>query len=381
MNKHFTTLLDALLQPQEQAGLTSKEVKPMKYKGIEIKLRTDGRYYARFKVENGIYKDVYGKTQQECYKKLKDLADHPKKVKKKEKPITFGEFFAIWFEQEKKPRCAKSTLRQYDGLHRLYLSSLDKHPISEIEADDIRKLLLSIKSAKVAKDCYVILSDIFRNAVMYDKVERSIMEKVSAPVYRPNARPAFTRDEERRFVAEAVKYDCAVMWFAMLYEGLRPGEAKALAPCDILDDRIVVRHSIDDNGNLKDTKTHTVRSVPIFAEFKPYADKYRGTSKTPILGKVNKHTGVKEYNEIMKTTGIEKDSYSLRHTFITRCAEAGLNPKQAAMWAGHANISTTLTTYTNPNDEFEQENIARKNAFDTNLTQISKQNEKNTPRK
>ena len=109
--------------------------------------------------------------------------------------------------------------------------------------------------------------------------------------------------------------------------------------------------------------------LTIFSEFKPYADKYRGDSQTPILGKVNKHTGVKEYREIQKATGITKDTYSLRHTFVTRCAEAGISPKQIANWAGHSNITTTLTTYTNINSEFELENVTRKNAFDTKLTQ------------
>lgn len=354
---------------KKQAGLPPKKEVSMKYKGTEIKVRTDGRYYARFKLENGVYKDVYGRTQQECYKKLKALADAPQKAKKKEKPITFGEFFDMWYKQEKEPYCKTSTLRGFVSKHKNYLAGLDPKPLTDITADEIRTLIVGIKSPKVAKDVYILLADIFRKAVQYDKVERSVMDKVTVPKYKAEPRPAFTREEERSFVSEAVKYDCAVMWFAMLYEGLRTSEAKALAPCDILADRIVVRHSLDGDGNLVSTKTNTVRTVPIFDEFKPYADKYRGDSQTPILGKVNKHTGLREYKAIQKATGITKDAYSLRHTFVTRCAEAGISPKQIAQWAGHSDITTTLTTYTNINSEFERENVTRKNAFDTKLTQ------------
>ena len=365
----FGLLKTAADAKKEKAGLPPKKEVSMKYKGIQIKVRTDGRYYARFKVENGVYKDVYGRTQQECYNKLKALVNSPKKLKKKEAPTTFGEFFEVWITQEKTPNCMESTLRGYRSKHKNYFACLDPRPIADITADEIRKLLLGIKSTKVASNVYIILSDIFRKAVQYEKIDRSVMDRVTAPKHREVARPAFTRDEERAFVAEAVKYDCAVMWFAMLYEGLRTSEARALAPCDILSDRIVVRHSLDDNGKLVPTKTKTVRSVPIFSEFKPYADKYRGDSATPILGKVNKHTGVKEYREIQKATGITKDTYSLRHTFVTRCVEAGISPKQIANWVGHSNITTTLTTYTNINSEFERENVTRKNAFDTKLTQ------------
>ena len=354
---------------KKQAGLPPKQEVSMKYKGIEIKVRTDGRYYARFKLENGVYKDVYGRTQQECYNKLKALVNSPKKPEKKKAPMTFGEFFEIWYRQEKEPYCKTSTLRGFISKHKNYLAGLDPKPLTDITADEIRALIVGIKSPKVAKDVYILLADIFRKAVQYDKVERSVMDKVTVPKYKAEPRPAFTRDEERAFVAEAVKYDCAVMWFAMLYEGLRTSEARALAPCDILSDRIVVRHSLDGDGNLVSTKTNTVRTVPIFAEFKPYADKYRGESATPILGKVNKHTGLREYKAIQKATGISKDAYSLRHTFVTRCAEAGISPKQIAQWAGHSDITTTLTTYTNINSEFERENVTRKNAFDTNLTQ------------
>lgn len=354
---------------KEKAGLPPKKEVSMKYKGIQIKARSDGRYYARFKVENGVYKDVYGRTQQECYNKLKALVNSPKKPKKKEAPTTFGEFFETWYTQEKAPYCKTSTLRGFVSKHKNYLAGLDPKPLTDITAAEVRALIVGIKSPKVAKDVYILLADIFRKAVQYEKVESSVMDKVTMPKYKSEPRPAFTRDEERAFVAEAVKYDCAVMWFAMLYEGLRTSEAKALAPCDILADRIVVRHSLDDDGNLVSTKTNTVRTVPIFAEFKPYADKYRGDSQTPILGKVNKHTGLREYKAIQQATGITKDAYSLRHTFVTRCTEAGISPKQIANWAGHSDITTTLTTYTNINSEFERENVTRKNAFDTNLTQ------------
>lgn len=129
----------------------------------------------------------------------------------------------------------------------------------------------------------------------------------------------------------------------MLYEGLRTSEAKALAPRDIYEDYIEVRHSIDDFGNLIPAKTNKIRRVPIFSEFKEFADKHRGSSEIPIPGKVNKHTAVKEYREICRATGITKNMYCLRHTFATRCEEAGISSKQTALWLGHSSINTTLS--------------------------------------
>ena len=130
----------------------------------------------------------------------------------------------------------------------------------------------------------------------------------------------------------------------MIYEGLRTSEAKAICPADIKADYIIVNKSID-----------------VFEKFKPWADKYRGQEKTPCLGKVNKHTGVKEYQAICKSIGITKNMYCLRHTFATRCEEAGISVKQTAQWLGHSNIKTTLENYVTISNEFEKMNIELKN--------------------
>ena len=146
-----------------------------------------------------------------------------------------------------------------------------------------------------------------------------------------------------------------------IYEGLRTSEAKAICPADIKTDYIIVNKSIDDIGNFIPTKTNNSRKVPIFEKFKPWADKYRGQAKTPCLGKVNKHTGVKEYQAICKSIGITKNMYCLRHTFATRCEEAGISVKQTAQWLGHSNIKTTLENYVTISNEFERMNIELKN--------------------
>ena len=168
-----------------------------------------------------------------------------------------------------------------------------------------------------------------------------------------NPHEAFEKDEEARFVAKAKDSPCALLFMLMLYEGLRTSEAKAIRPADIKADYIL--------GNFTPTKTCNVRKVPIFEQFKPWADKYRGENKTPCLSKVNKHTGVKEYRELCDSLGITKNMYCLRHTFATRCEETGISVKQTAQWLGHSNIKTTLENYVTISNEFERMNIELKN--------------------
>ena len=52
----------------------------------------------------------------------------------------------------------------------------------------------------------------------------------------------------------------------------------------------------------------------------------------------------------MNSEGIS--SHNLRHTYITRCAESGMNPSVLSKLVGHRNIETTLGTYTTVYDNF-----------------------------
>lgn len=364
MNKRFINFLDNLINNIDtDSKPLNKEVETMKYKGIEVKRRKNGDWYARFKLAPCQYKDIYGKTQQECYDKLKAFANSYKEPNKKAKPKpkTFGEFYKEWLEKEKEPNCKESTLRQIESKHKNYLYKLDNMVLEKITANDLRDLLFEIKDNSVKHRCQIILKDIFNQAVNYDYINTSPMLKISRISDKTKPREAFEKEEEIRFVKKAKESPCALIFFLMLYEGLRTSEAKAICPADIKDDYILVNKSIDDYGNFISTKTNNTRKVPIFSEFKTLADKYRGDSKTPCLGKVNKHTAVKEYQEICKELGITKNMYCLRHTFATRCEEAGISVKQTAKWMGHSNIKTTLENYVSISDNFEKINIERKN--------------------
>ena len=154
----------------------------MPYKGMTVRQRSGGRWYARYKLDNGTYKYIYGKTQRECYDKLREFANSqsnaPKAKKKGVKLVTFGEFFDPWMKQEKEPNCREGTLRNFRSCHK-HLKALDPKPLKKITADNIRQLLLASPPPEVRDKCYKMLAMIFRAAVQYDLVTANIMDKVS----------------------------------------------------------------------------------------------------------------------------------------------------------------------------------------------------------
>ena len=66
------------------------------------------------------------------------------------------------------------------------------------------------------------------------------------------------------------------------------------------------------------------------------------------------------YNGLMVKLDIPKLKYhGLRHSFATRCIEAGCDYKPVSVLVGHSNISTTLNLYVHPNMEQKKRCITK----------------------
>ena len=369
-----------VIREEENESVRSEDEEDMmrdSYHGTKIKQRPDGRWYARYKIAPGFYKDIYGKTKIECVQKLKNFIFDPttaallkapkkpraKKAPKESSPI-FRQFFRKWIETEKAPNISSVT---YDHYLSNFRSWIDKDPLADmpmnaISTEYLREYIARIWSPTMRRRIYIMLGDIFRTAVEYSVIERSPMSGVKPPKKVFNERPAFLREEEDRFVELARQSEYWVIYALMLYEGLRSGEARALRPCDIKSDKIEVCRAMNDKGVIGTTKTGRKRYVPIFDQFKYIADKYRGDSTEPIFGsKVNKHLAQKEYLDIVKKLGLQHlNMYALRHTFATRCAEAEIIPSQISIWMGHSDVKTTMQYYVNISPDFERENVQKK---------------------
>lgn len=52
-------------------------------------------------------------------------------------------------------------------------------------------------------------------------------------------------------------------------------------------------------------------------------------------------------------------THMLRHTFITRCAEEGMNPKALQILAGHSDYSITANVYTQIDEKFKNSEMQK----------------------
>ena len=80
-----------------------------------------------------------------------------------------------------------------------------------------------------------------------------------------------------------------------------------------------------------------------------------GTARCMDPRKLQRH--LKRY---LEECGIpEAHFHTLRHTFATRCVEAGFDVKTLSEILGHSNIGITMNLYVHPDLDLKRENMSR----------------------
>lgn len=204
---------------------------------------------------------------------------------------------------------------------------------------------------------------------------------------------ALTVDEQKLFVQELEKnYDeyTNILYIA-LYTGMRIGEILALSPDDIdlKNNLIHINKTLTKDADDKyiigsTTKTYAgTRYIPItdlteniLSEACIRQNKllFNYNDKIIAPNTINSHFKriCKNADIRVKTTKIiksnkkeinlkssEVNTHMLRHTFATRCIESGMNATVLSKLLGHADIETTLNTYTSVFNKFKDNEIEK----------------------
>ena len=172
------------------------------------------------------------------------------------------------------------------------------------------------------------------------------------------------------------------VFLIQLYSGLRIGEVLALQNKDI-DLRNNLMHinktlTRDSNGQVimgSTTKTFSgIRDIPIQEIILKEVKEQMEISKNNFDGQlfvssIGKYADPKAVNKILKRIMInicnvnDITTHSLRHTFGTRCIEAGIAPVVVQRLLGHKDIRVTLNTYTSVLNSFKSEELKKLNNY------------------
>ncbi len=267
--------------------------------------------------------------------------------------------------------------RNLDNLLVIEKSGLGKIPIADISEEQIKSFLKSLTkySESVIKKIYQQVRAAYRIAEERKIVKKNIMK--STTIRRPKSSKkervvkGFTPEEQTRFL-DALKTfkvprnrnEYRLQILIELYSGMRMGEINALKVEDIdLANGVVHVHSTISRGLeyrnfIKDgAKTDAgVRDIPINKALSVVLEEALKKAKKNPFGLVFYDYGKKDlittsqvncfFHRICKKAGISKrGQHALRHTFATRCIEAGVPAVVLKNWLGHKDIHMTLDIY------------------------------------
>ena len=242
-------------------------------------------------------------------------------------------------------------------IHLVTLFHIDEfsYSISKYSNSTISKTFMLLKKAfEIAEDRKLIKKDILKN---YKKPKSSKKDKNII---------AFTIDEQKELIKLIPKSKYYHQYIIALNTGMRMGEINALHYNDInLEEKTInINKTVSRGENYQNfindtTKTKNgIRIIPINAILYPILKEFIKDKQNKYLFSELKVISTGQVNSELKrlTNNNNYNTHMLRHTYATRCIEAGVQAVVLKKLLGHSDISITLNTYVDVFDKYEKQN-------------------------
>ena len=351
----------------------------MPKRGNNIYKRKDGRWEARYvkgiKADGKkIYGSVYGKTYAEAKdKQAKFIIEHSSlEISGK---ITLSELTHEWIcsiENSVK----RTTYQKYYSIVKNHIDTnmIGTLPVqllsTKIYSDFSRsKLNSGALSPKTVNDIIIVIG----LALSYAEEVYGIKKPKLQRVKEPKKEMRVLSIEEQKQLEQYLYQDIALYKFGVLlalYTGLRIGELCALQWEDMQSDCIVINktmHRIQDGNHtiieIGEPKTSSsIRTIPIPEFLQPIINIYRKPKGYVLINRNGKRVEPRlmqlNFQRMIENCGIQRTNFhALRHTFATRCIEAGFDVKSLSEILGHADVKTTLDKYVHSSFKLKQQNM------------------------
>ena len=290
-------------------------------------------------------------------------------------------------------------------IEKLEQNKLFHRKIEDLTSEEIQRYLNSLKenySNSYIKKIYEQISQAFNFAINRGYIIRNPLMDVVKPksMKKDKVVRAMEIEEQQKFTEyleskTITEEPYKNVFLIQMFMGLRVGEALALryGDIDLRKNVINVNKTLTKDKNERvimgdTTKTYAgIREVPIpefikdsiieqmvIAENNPDKQLFVSNNGKLIDGK-NVNRILKERLSKLGIEGIT--THSLRHTYGTRCVEAGMRAVALQRLMGHTDVSVTLNTYTSVFNKYKASELEKVNQYyiDNALYKIKKPNE------
>lgn len=356
------------------------------------KKQKSGLYRSKVKIGvdpdgKDILKYISGKTKRELEQARQDVIARYITGTALQPDQLFGSYAVNWFKTVKQSELEPSTISTYRSmLNKHILPTFGDRKLQAISASDLQIWLNGFagKSSSAIQQAHTTITGIFAAAF----ADRILPNNPAAALKTPKAakaaeRRSLTPEETEKILYLIDHHPRGAYLACMYYLGVRPGEARGLqwGDFDFKKNIVHIRRDIDfkASGNAGALKTDfAYRDIPLPQPLidllqplagNPDAFLFTGSRSGSPLSKA---TSERIWLDMMQSVGMvqQRDQkkqwknpdirsqfkptitpHFLRHNFITKCWESGLDPFVTMRIVGHADYRTTMNIYTHLNDE------------------------------
>lgn len=367
----------------------------MPRRGEQIRKRKDGRWEGRLKSGcdgNGktVYRSVYAKTYTEVKEKLYAAIAQQTLLHPKQGSLLLRDVLVMWQRVNQANHKGATKMKYDDLIHKHILpelGSLEISTINTVTLTDFMNQKLSVgrldKKAGLSPSYVRSIMLILDSALHFAQSEHlcpPLYVKVHKPTARKKEVEVIAPETLQRLELAVLRNldETALGVYLTLKTGLRIGEVCALRWGDIDLERAVlsVRSTISrvpSNGNMCKSKLiidapktpSSLREIPISSGLMAILTEAKVSDGNSFLLSsnaqfVSPRTYEYRFRRLLQAAEIAPFHYHiLRHTFATRCVDAGVDIKTLSEILGHSNVSITLNTYVHPSMERKREQLEK----------------------
>ena len=374
--------------------------------GTGLRQKSNGVYSARYVDRFGNRKEIYDRSLAELKRKLNTaLHDDANGNNVEDNSVTLSQWFKSWIEIHKYKVIRNNTKMYYTQLYTKHIEPfLGKKKIKDITQLNIKALLKELDQKgyhyETKNKVRIMLLDMFDKAMVDNYVLKNPCKGIRLARDEKKDMRVFSREEQAEFFecSKGTFYDN--LFVVAVSTGLRQGEICALTWDDIDFEKkeISVTKTLlyqklegdtQKEFHLNPPKTRTSkRTVPISKQCETALKKQyiqrnnvmaRKSAKplegfenllfttkygTPICNQILLDA-IKRIIEEINLCRDELEQFEIfsphcfRHTFATRCFEAGIQPKTVQTYLGHATLQMTMDLYTSVLGNHRQEEMQK----------------------
>ena len=267
-------------------------------------------------------------------------------MKRKTNALTLGEWLAEWCRVYKFPTVSKSTLENIERVMRLHIPQwLKELRLTDLRAFTIDKALSGIESTRMRKYAFHVLNNSLTKAFRLDLIEIDIMSKVEPIKHRSKQGEALSVAEQREFLQKVGNHYMRNLFEFYLYTGVRRCEALSLRWSDV--------DFESETMLIRGTKTlASFRRLDMLPRVREILQRQKAQNlDSPLVFPYKPCIVSRTFHRFCPAHKL----HDLRHTFVTRCAECGINVNVCQSLAGHSDVKVTLGIYTHTSTQFRKD--------------------------